>query len=580
MWAKDPSTAAHEAPAAASPPPSPDAERRSPVDAVLDEVRGIVTELDPDRVLERLLDAACTATGARYAAIGVLDQDRSGLERFITRGIDDAARRVIGDLPRGRGILGLLIDDPKPLRLSSVGRHPRSYGFPPGHPPMERFLGVPIVIRGEPWGNLYLTDKAGSEFDDEDERAAVLLAEWAAVAVANAREFERSERRRRELERATATLEVTTDITRAVGAETDLERILELLVKRGRALVEARSVAIALMEGNDLVFAAGAGEFRPEAVGSRTAVVRSAMAGALHSLRPVVLSDLDLRRAWEREAFGQEHAATALAVPLVFRGKPLGAMLAVDRTTDELGAFTGEHERLLGAFAASAATAMATAQKVADHRVRETIQASERERARWARELHDETLQELAALNLHLSAALRAGSEEELHGAVERARAQVERQVGALRNLITDLRPADLDELGLESALKALVGRHGGRGGPAIELDVERLDGARRLAPELETTIYRLAQEGLSNVFKHAAATHATLRLVETEEVLQVEVHDDGAGFDPDAPREGFGLLGMRERAELLGGKLEMTSGPDGTHVRAVLPVLRGGAAA
>ena len=544
---------------------------------MLAAARGIVTELDLDRVLERLLEAACSATRARYAAIGVLDEDRRELERFVTRGIDDAAARTIGDLPKGRGILGMLIAEPEPLRLSSVGRHPRSYGFPPGHPPMERFLGVPIVIRGEPWGNLYLTDKAGAEFDEDDERAAVLLADWAAVAVSNARQFEESERRRRELERATATLEVTTDITRAIGGETDLDRILELLVKRGRALVEARAVAIALLDGVDLVFAAGAGEFDLDALGTRTPVERSSVAGALHSLRPVRLADLELRRSWERVAFARQVAATALAVPLVFKGRPLGVMMAVDRMSEALGPFTAEHERLLGAFAASAATAMATAQKVADHRVREAIEASERERARWARELHDETLQELAALSLHLTAALKGQTGDELQATVRRALDQVGRQVAALRHMITDLRPADLDELGLESALRALAERHRGRGGPRIDLDVDRLGDAPRLAPEVETTVYRLAQEALTNVVKHAGASQATLRLVESEQVVQIEVHDDGCGFDQDDRGDGFGLLGMRERAELLGGRLELSSGPDGTHVRAVLPIRRAG---
>src|SRR5205085_12542939 len=152
--------------------------------------RSLVSELDHDGVLDRVLATARELTGARYAALGILDEDRRELEQFITRGVDDETHRAIGELPRGRGILGVLIDDPRPLRLRDVGEHPRSYGFPPGHPPMHTFLGVPITIRGQAWGNLYLAEKAGGEeFSHDDELTAVVLADWAAVAIDNARLF-------------------------------------------------------------------------------------------------------------------------------------------------------------------------------------------------------------------------------------------------------------------------------------------------------------------------------------------------------------------------------------------------------
>ena len=169
---------------------------------LLEVGRAIVSELDLESVLRTVLDAACELTGARYAAIGVLATDRTSLERFVTRGIDADTQREIGDLPRGRGVLGVLIDDPKPLRLADVGRHAKSYGFPIGHPPMQTFLGVPLLIRGEAWGNLYLTEKAEGAFDESDEEAIVALAGWAAIAIENSR-LHRSERVRRDaLERA------------------------------------------------------------------------------------------------------------------------------------------------------------------------------------------------------------------------------------------------------------------------------------------------------------------------------------------------------------------------------------------
>jgi GAF domain-containing protein len=168
---------------AMSNPPDDDRIRR-----LLDVGRALVAELDPETVLDRILEEAREITGARYAALGVMNEERSELERFLTVGVDGATHRAIGELPHGRGVLGVLIEDPRPLRLPDVARHPQSYGFPPGHPPMHGFLGVPIVIRGEAWGNLYLTEKHdGGEFTEADEEAAVILADWAGTAIENAR---------------------------------------------------------------------------------------------------------------------------------------------------------------------------------------------------------------------------------------------------------------------------------------------------------------------------------------------------------------------------------------------------------
>src|SRR3954451_11998746 len=232
-------------------PPEPDREQR--LGRLLEVGRSLVTEFELDVVLERVLEAALDLTGARYAAIGVLDEQHKTLERFLTIGVDDETQRAIGDLPRGRGVLGVLITDPQPLRLEDVGMHPRSYGFPPGHPPMTTFLGVPVRIRGEAWGNLYLTEKEGGEpFTRVDEASAMVLADWAGIAIEHARLYEAVDARRHELERAVRGLEATVTIARAIGGETELGRVLELIVKRGRALVDARSVLILLRSGDEL----------------------------------------------------------------------------------------------------------------------------------------------------------------------------------------------------------------------------------------------------------------------------------------------------------------------------------------
>src|SRR3954454_22202186 len=240
---------------------------------LIDAGRGLISNLDVEAILEQLLDVAREVTGARYAAVGVLDDSREELERFVTAGIDAETHRAIGDLPRGRGILGLLIKDPQPLRLEHIRDHPHSYGFPSGHPEMETCLGVPVMIREEAWGNLYLTEKAGGEpFTEADEESAIILADWAAIAIDNARLYASVEDRRDHLERAVRGLDTTVAIAQALGGETDLTRILELIVKRARALVGARTLVIMLEQDDELVVTAGAGELRVNIHGQRLPV--------------------------------------------------------------------------------------------------------------------------------------------------------------------------------------------------------------------------------------------------------------------------------------------------------------------
>ncbi|HEY6526503.1 MAG TPA: GAF domain-containing protein, partial [Solirubrobacteraceae bacterium] len=214
---------------------------------VLKVARTVLERLDLEQVLERVLEAACELTGARYAALGVLDESRDGLTRFVTRGIDEQLRHTLGAPPTGRGVLGELIRNPRPLRLADVGSHPHSYGFPVGHPPMRSFLGVPVMVEGEPSGNLYLTEKqSGREFTEDDEEAAVLLADFAGLAIDHARRFTCSEVLRVALQHTVDALAATIQIARAIGGETDLDAILSLVAKRGRALVSARVLVIEL----------------------------------------------------------------------------------------------------------------------------------------------------------------------------------------------------------------------------------------------------------------------------------------------------------------------------------------------
>jgi two-component system, NarL family, sensor histidine kinase DevS len=536
--------------------------------ALLDAGRGLVTQREVDAVLDELLRIACDLTGARYAAIGVLDAERRSLERFVTRGIGTAEREAIGDLPRGHGILGELIRDPVPLRLEDVSHHPRSYGFPAHHPPMRTFLGVPVIIRGQPWGNLYLTEKASGSFDESDEAATVILADWAALAVENAHLHEDAARRRAEAERAVRRLEATAAIARAVGSETDLERVLELIVKRGRALVDARAVVLLLVDGDRFQLAAGAGQVAGAAVGGRFPIAESAEGEVLFSGRPERIDDVPARLRISERDLGVARARTALLVPLVYRNTPLGLLAAFDRFTDD-AAFGDEEERLLLAFAASAATAVATARSVAEERLRHSLAAAEQERGRWARELHDETLQALGGLQVLLSSAVRRGTQEALEQSVREAIEHISTEIESLRTLIAELRPAALDEIGLAPAIESLGDRLAAVEGLDVEVEVEL---ESRLDPELETTVYRVVQEALTNVAKHAEAEHVRVSVALEFDVVRVEVVDDGRGFDPDARVDGFGLVGMKERAALSHGGLEIESAPGRTVVRATLP--------
>ena len=536
------------------------------------------SELEP--VLERVIEAARQLTGARYAALGVLDARRQRLERFLTTGIDDETRELLGEPPSGHGVLGELIRNPKPLRLPDVGGHPRSYGFPIGHPPMETFLGVPVLVDGEAWGNLYLTEKdGGGEFTDDDEQAVVMLAGYAGIAIGNARRLQELSGRRDELERTVAALRATAEISRALAGETDLDVLLALIAKRGRALVGAGALIIELAVGDRLRIAAVAGAVDRDIVGRELPREGSVAGRVLELRRAQRLSD-ELNRARFHEAglgrLGLE-AGAGLYVPLVFRRETPGVLAALH--PPGAGDFSDEDERLLSSFATSAASAVVTARSVTNEQVLAREAATEDERRRWARELHDETLQGLGALRLSLAAARRSSEPELWRAALDDAIIELDTEIANVRGIISDVRPAALDELGTAAAVEALADRIRSRGidvALTVDLDWEAGRATSRHDDELETALYRIAQEAMTNGLKHSGAELLTVDIAEADDHVTVSVHDDGQGFDPSARAEGFGLLGMRERVELLNGTLTVESEPgEGTTLSARLPVRR-----
>jgi signal transduction histidine kinase len=540
---------------------------------LLDVGRAVVSELDLAAVLDRVLQAGREATGARYAALGILNEQRTELEQFLTSGVDDETHRAIGDLPRGLGVLGTLIEHPQSLRVADVGQHPSSYGFPAGHPVMRSFLGVPLVIRGQAWGNLYLTEKQGGDFTAQDEEAAMILADWAAIAIDHAQAHGTSERRRQEAEKAVRGLEATRDVVVAIGGEVALEHVLELIVKRGRVLVGAKSVVIMLRDGEELVVHASAGHVQ-EARDVRLPIADSTSGQVLEHLRPERITDVAANLRIDPSEFGVPDAQTALLVPMVYRGDAMGVLAAFDRDgNDEV--FSEDDEQVLRTFAASAATAVALAQSVQADRLRSSLAAADAERRHWARELHDETLQSLGGLRIRLSSALRRNDLRQAQEAMREAVAHLEQEIDNLRAIITELRPAALDELGLRSAIEGLLDRHREQSG--FHLDGELVlsgpaDGRERLEEELETAVYRLVQEALTNVAKHAQASCVRVAVSESDGQLSIEVQDDGSGFDAEPASHGFGLAGMQERVSLAGGTLSIDSNEHGTILRARLP--------
>ncbi|MFL5916225.1 MAG: GAF domain-containing protein [Gaiellaceae bacterium] len=525
----------------------------------------VTSELSLDALLRRLVEAAAELTEARYAALGVIAESGSELEQFITHGIDDDLRGEIGALPRGRGILGVLIREAKSLRLHDLADDPRSVGFPPGHPPMRSFLGVPVLLRGVAYGNLYLTEKHGGEdFTEEDEELVTLLAGQAAVAIENARLYEASTRWSRQLQSLN-------EVGNALATETDLEKLLDLVVRRLRELLEARVVALALPVGsNELRFAAVAGA--DELLGttfSRSESKSGAVIARRRSERiDSVMDDPEVHQEVSRRV----EARTGMWVPLIGREDVIGVLEIHDKEGPD-ARFSHDDFRLAETFATRAAVAVELSQRVARESVRRVVQAQELERSRLARELHDETGQALTSILLGLKPLEEALADHPSRDALGDLREQVVGALQDVRRLAVELRPAVLDDFGLVPALERLIDAFAEQSD--VRVDFRSALGERRLPSDVETALYRVVQESLTNIVKHANARNISVSLVRRESGVAAVVEDDGAGFDQRTMRaEGIGLLGMRERLALLDGRLEVESRPGaGTTVVAEVPL-------
>jgi signal transduction histidine kinase len=521
-------------------------------------------ELSLDAVLQLITETAAELTDARYAALGVIDPSGTGLERFLVTGIDPHAEQLIGERPRGRGILGVLIRDAKPLRLANLADHRDSTGFPPNHPPMTSFLGVPIMLRGVAYGNLYLTEKRDGEFTEEDVDVITLLAAQAAVAVENARLYESATRWSRQLE---SLIEVGNTLSGVI----ELPRVLQLVADRLQDLIDAEDVFIAFPTGGRLVVQAAAGTGAERLVGNEVPDT-SKSARVLERRRSERVDSLLDDPEVDQEFARQVGASTGLYVPLLVRGDPIGIVVAHNKSALDKR-FTQEDLRLAEAFATRAAVAADLSTRVARAAVARVVDAQELERTRLARELHDETGQALTSALLGLGAIEEAKDPEQLREATARLRQQLVDTLHDVRRLAVELRPKALDDFGLVPALERLT--HTFTEQTSIPVELEAVLGAERLPQPVETALYRIVQEALTNVIKHSRASRVSVLVRRKPATVAAVIEDDGVGFDAEDTRDGgLGLLGMRERIALLDGRLDIeSSSAGGTSIVVEVPI-------
>lgn len=533
---------------------------RERLTALLQAVVGIGGDLDLRSTLRRIVTAACTLSGARYGALGVIGPDRLLVE-FITDGLTVTERHAIGDLPKGRGVLGLLIDDPRPVRMADITAHPRSFGFPPKHPPMHSFLGVPVRIRDQVFGNLYLTEKRdGEEFSDDDEQLVVALATAAGIAIDNARLYAAAGRRQQ-------WLEATAEITNALIGEVDRSTALCLVAERAREVADAAFVAI-------LLYDADAGELRvdvsapPNAVpaGASVPVADTPFEGVITSGGHVVVADLDRAIPWPATI----PAGQALIAPLGRDAGSVGVLL-VALPPDGVGFGDDTDANMIITFAAQAALALQRVQAQEERQL--LVVLADRERI--ARDLHDVVIQRLFAAGLGLQSMSRLVGRDELRQRLDQTVTDLDTTIRDIRTAIFELRAPAADSLYSEliDTVEAAADALGFR--PTLRV-TGLID--RGVPEALRPDIVAVTREALSNVVRHAHAHTVEVAVDVTADAFMLHISDDGVGIVSSKP--GHGLDNMRARAEDRAGDFSLTNlDPHGTRLiwRVPIPAARDG---
>ncbi|UGY92280.1 GAF domain-containing sensor histidine kinase [Streptomyces gobiensis] len=525
--------------------------------SLLAAVLSVGRELDLEQVLRRIIEAAVALTDAAYGALGVVG-DQQRISKFLTVGVPEELIQKIGPCPSGHGILGELIRNPEPLRLTDLTKHPASYGFPAHHPPMRSFLGVPIRVRNEVFGNLYLTEKhGGAQFDADDEAVLTTLSVAAGVAIDNARLYHESRRREK-------WLEASGEITRTLLSGASAEAVLSLIAQHALQVAQADSACVLLptSDRSELCVTVAEGLEARKLTG-RTVPINDSLAGvAARTGEPTVTADI---RTDERgHAFPElkEPHGPTVAVPLFSAQEQAPGALRLARLADR-PEFDATEVKLLSSFAAQAALAL----ELARHRAEAEQLTLLQERDRIARDLHDLAIQRLFATGMTLQSAGRLIERPEAADRVVRAVDDLDETIKIIRSTIFALRSTGgrTDEKGLRhqmiQTVEAAVPALGFL--PSLTMD-GRLD--TDVPAEIADHVLAVTAEALSNAARHAVARRVDVALTVADEVT-LTVTDDGVGIGA-TPHTG-GLTNMRSRAEQLGGTLTVGPPPEsGTGTR------------
>lgn len=536
-------------------------EVRDRKDVLLEAGLTLASELSLPIVLQRIVDLAAQVTDARYGALGVIGEGDTLVE-FVTTGIGAKQRRAIGDLPTGRGVLGLLIHEPKPVRIKNIADHPLSVGFPANHPPMGSFLGAPVQAMGRVFGNIYLAEKrSAKEFTEEDEAALVILATQAGAAIANASLYAEVRSRER-------WLDALRDITNQVLAGAGESSLLDSIAEHAQELAAADAASVVTATGleGQLVVAAAAGAASSEISGQAVPAEGSISGAVMRSGEVLMFEDVSRDPHAYQPVVKAGHYGPAFFVPLRVPGGVAGTLMVANVKGGRQ--FSQRDRLLVESLAASASVAIEYDRAQSELRKMGVME----ERERIARELHDGIIQSLFAVGMSLQGtALRSGNSETSNH-IEHAVEELDGVIRDLRNYIFGLRPGILADRELARALQELSDDMQARSRAKVDVGIDDALAAR--LTNRATDIVQLTREALSNVARHAEATHALVRLERqgTNAVLAVE--DNGVGFTPTNDSVGNGLRNMRERAFRLGGNLEVTSKPgEGTALRIEFPV-------
>jgi two-component system, NarL family, sensor histidine kinase DevS len=516
-------------------------------------------------ILQHIVELATKLTDARYGAIGVLGPGGE-ISQFVYTGITPEQHAAIGHLPVGKGVLGALIEDARPLRLRDLAADPRSAGFPPNHPPMRSFLGAPVTARGRVFGNIYLTEKqSADEFDEEDERALLVLASQAGVAVENAH-------LNQELEVRVQRLDALHAIATALMGGDDPQTVTALVARHARALlhVDLASVAVPTRDGRQLTVRTADGEAAEEMVGEVFPLEGSVSGDAIRSGRLIALTDASVDERVAQPIVRSGRFGPALFVPLAARGEPFGTLLLARGPGGQV--FDDGEVRLAEVFAGQTAVVLEQGRLQREVHRLETLE----DRERIARELHDGTIQSLFTVGLGLQGTASLVGDPEAARRLQAAVEELDRVIRDLRNYIFGLEPGVLAIRQLGPALEEMVEEFGHRGGVVAIAEIDP-DAAGAIGQDAAEVV-QLVREALSNVRRHANAATCRVSLHhQNEDVVLLEVDDDGQGFDPAATEgAGRGLGNLRARAARLGGRAEIVSVPgEGTTVRVAIPVQR-----